>query len=94
MIAKETEFRQLVSNPAADMHGLQAEALLAEAKGLCAEFNKVYSPSVAQRLTAALAATLGAGVGTNASTSVPPPPRSALRAPTVPVETFEQKKER
>ncbi len=93
MIAKEMAYRQLIANPAVDMHGPQAEALQAEAKKLRTEFNKVYSAGALRRSTATPAATLGAGADTSASTSMPPPPRPAPRASTILVETPEQRKE-
>ncbi len=91
--AKEMAYRQLIADPAVDLHGPQAQALLAETIKHSIELNKVYSTVAVQRSTAALAATLGAGAGTSVSTSTPPPPRPALHAPTVPVGPLEQKKE-
>ncbi len=97
MTANETAYRQLIANPAVDMYGPQAEALQAEAKRLRIDFNRVYSTNAAQRATAAPAATLGVGAGINASTSalpLPLLPRLAPGAPIVPVETFDQRKDR
>ncbi len=75
VIAKETAYRQLIADTAIDLNGPQAQALLAEALKLCAEFNEVYSSGAAQKSTAAPAATLGMGAGTNLFTSAPPLPR-------------------
>ncbi len=92
VIAKEMAYRQLIADLAIEIHRPQAQALHAEMTKLCTEFNKVYSIGAVQRSTAALAATLGVGAGMSASTSTPLLSRLALHAPTVPVETPEQKK--
>ncbi len=76
------------------LHGPQAMALQAESAKLHTDFEKLYPSSVTQELTSALTATQGVGASTSLSTSAPPPPRPAPIAPTVPVETLEQKKER
>ncbi len=96
MTAKEMAYRQLIAGPAVDLHGQQAQALLAEMMKLRAELNNEHSIGAAQRSTATPAATLGAGAGTSASTSALPPlllPRSAPSIPTVLVEMLEQRKD-
>ncbi len=92
VIAKETAYRQLIANTAADMYGPQATALQAECTKLHAEYNRLYLSSATQGSTSALVAAQGAGASTSSSTSMPPPPRLAPIALSAPVETPEQKK--
>ncbi len=88
VIAAETLYRQAIGR-AADVLGPEVESLRTEAVMLRAEFNKIYPPNIAQRSTAAPAASFGAGAGVSASVSAPVLPSSTRLAPSAPTALVE-----